>query len=165
MMPSRGWSMLLSSCLGVLLLGCGPDGPPPPSTQSSCVAAPAPATSPALVLGQMVGDTFQPFAGGEQLELHYGAQGGTHFGVAVRLHTGDAQLWLLDLRIAGDNASASTSVSREGCDADWLELDVPVFGYGDGPGEIRVDARPDGAAGAAVTQMVAVELVDPEAGI
>lgn len=144
--------------------GCG--GPPPPSTESTCTAAATPSASPALVLGIMDGGSFTPLTGGEQVQMHYGGQGGTHFEIAAQLFTGDEQLWTLDVDILlGGNPVAETTVTRNACGSEWLELDIPVFGSGDGAAELVVVATPDGQAEPGVSQSLAIELVDPEAGI
>jgi hypothetical protein len=114
----------------------------------------------------MTGGTFTPFAGGESLQMHFGAQGGTHFEVAIQLHTSDEQLWVVDIAIVtGANEVASTTVQRQACGAEWLELDIPVFGWGDGPGQVTAEARADGQSAPQVTAEATVELVNPESGI
>ena len=76
------------------------------------------------------------------------------------------RLWTLDVDIlVGGNPAAETIVTRNACGAEWLELDIPVFGSGDGPGELVVVATPDGQTDPVTSESVAIELVDPEAGI
>lgn len=70
--------------LGGCFFDCGPGIPEP---ETSCVDdEPAPADSPALVIGSAEGDgDFSKLDSGATLQLDYGSQGGQHFYYSLRL--------------------------------------------------------------------------------
>lgn len=153
-------SVLASALLGSL--GCSSPEPAEPASRCNAVAAP-PAISPAIEV--LYAGTHEPLAQGAALYPVFGAQGGRHVDLAVRVFADSSQL----VNVRGEFVSpADGALLGDGletirtCGARWTDvhdLRVFLYAYGDQPMTLRVRA-PLAAAESVVLELPVV-LTEP----
>ena len=150
------------------LVGCSPDDPPPPSTEPahSCVAgselAPPADGMTTVIAGIGSGAGFAELADDDDVEREYGAQGGNHVTLTVRLFVAENESWIYDLSLlsSDDVVYQEASVGATACPGGWVEStnlrllthDVPS----DSTAKLRVVARRDGSAASATFERTIV---------
>jgi hypothetical protein len=134
--------------------GCGDPPPSPPAATCIDGAAPDPAAA-AIVAGTMVDGAFTEITDNQQLPIEYGAQGGQHVWVTLRIFTNGTGTFEYKAQL--DQEGGGVQAAFDGCGtAQWAELiDVPVFlnSGQPGPRTLVVTVAPAGQATAAMLEI------------
>ena len=148
---NRLLTLLLSAGVAMTLLGCGPVSEecdlcagqsdctcPPDEPVTHCVADPAPASTPAVVMGYQDGKGFVALESGGAVPVQFGAQGGSHVDAAVRIYAGGMAIRQADVSFVATDYTAHTIAAVEICTS-WSEVLLRVFDPPGGAAMMRVD--------------------------